>query len=105
MSDRTSEIHLIISNQFTNRADIMYTPKYETLFDAVHTDPNYGMVQSCEIWNDRHQLLNKSRTIIDSIKLIMLFFMSIYLHRIQKSELIIFVMINRTNIFGFLNVI
>lgn len=105
MGDTMNTVQLLCANQFTNRADIRYTPKYETLFNADQYNPVHGFTKSCQIWDDRTILSSRTNTIITSVRPVIIAMLSAYLWSIQKPELIIFVIVNSNNLFGFLDVI
>ena len=105
MADTMNSIQLCTSNQFANRIDIGYTPTFKTLYEPVQFDPINGLQQSQEVWDNRDNLSNKSEAIINTIQCIYIVALSLYLWYIQKAPLIIFVIINNNNLFGFLDVI
>lgn len=105
MADTLNSIQLHISNQFANRIDIGYTPKYKLLYKPEQFDPIDGLQKSQETWDNRDTLADKSELIINILQCIYIVVISMYLWYIQKATLIIFVILNNNNLFGFLDVI
>ena len=105
LGDTTNNINLAIANQFANRTDIQYTPKYETLFDDKAYNPVHGLVDSCQVWDDRRLVANKSSTVINVIRPLILMGLCAYLWYIEEVKMIVFVIINDYSLFGFLDVI
>lgn len=105
MADTMTEIQLLTSNQFTNRNDKLYSPKYETLLSPDQYDPINGMTKNCQVWNDRNLFSKQTNTVINIMKPMIIIILACYLQSIQKIELIIFVVVNHNKLFGFINVI
>ena len=105
MADTMDSAQLLISNQFATRVDIGYTPKYETLFKSDQFDPINGLQKARQVWDNRNNLSNKSDTIINIIQYGCIILISVHLWYIQKAELIMFIVVNNNNLFGFLDVV
>jgi ABC-type multidrug transport system fused ATPase/permease subunit len=104
MGNSMDNLSIIISNQFAMRADIQYVSRFKILMEANSYDPINGCTRSCEIWDNRDILSIYSNTIINIIKSTIIIGISIYLWYIQKSELIMFILVNSDNLFGFMDV-
>jgi len=92
-------------NQFTQRVDIMYSPLYKKLYTEDMYNPINGLVDSYKIWDDRDILSQKTKLIVNVVRVIMLVFVSLYLMYSGNIGLVIFLIINSNRIFGFSNVI
>jgi len=104
MGKKMNEVHITSSNQFTNRIDIIYTPTYSTLFSQDKYDPVIGLINICQVWDNRNILSKYSRSAIDVIQSAIVLFFSIYLWYSSQMDIIIFVVVNNNRLFGFLNV-
>jgi ABC-type multidrug transport system ATPase subunit len=103
ISDTLTNINIITSNQFTNRADSIYNKSFGIF--KLNDDPSDGLTKNYDIWNNRDYLSKKTNNIINIISNTLILLICFYLYMINNSKLIIFCIINKHQIFGLMNVI
>ena len=68
MSDNINNIKILISNQYVNRADIVFSPLYSKLFVPEQIKPTIGYIAESTIWNNREVINKKTMAIMDILK-------------------------------------
>jgi ABC-type multidrug transport system fused ATPase/permease subunit len=104
MGDKMKKADVISSKQFAIRSDILHTQMQKSMFQNNQYDPVNGFMNYCQLWDERNMLSQRSRVIITLIRHTIVFVLSYYLFYSEKLELIVFVIINKDNLFGFLEV-
>lgn len=105
MANTMDECQISVSNQFTNRTNIHYVNAIDTLLTGTASDPVAGLIKTVQIWDNRNALSQRSTAIIKSVAFAIMFILSYYLYSLDQPKLIVFVVMNRNELFGFLNVV
>ena len=105
MSGKIIDISMIISNQYINRGDIIFSPSYLKLFVPTQYNPINGFMKESEIWNKREIINKKSMAIVDMLKTIIIVLFAFLLLYQNKVKLVVFMIVNNYRIISFLNFI
>ena len=105
MSSKIIDINMIISNQYVNRGDIIFSPSYSKLFMQSQYNPIHGFMKESEIWHKREIINKKSMAIIDMLKTVIIVLLAFVLLYQNKVKLVVFLIINNYRIISFLNFI
>ena len=105
MSGKIINISMIISNQYINRGDIIFSPSYLKLFVPTQYNPINGFMKESEIWNKREIINKKSMAIVDMLKTIIIVLFAFVLLYQNKVKLVVFMIVNNYRIISFLNFI
>jgi len=102
IGDRTQKINISISKKSTNRADIHYSPEFEKLLRANDSTPSSGLVKFCKVWDERNIISSRQQMMTNILQYMLEFLLCVYLWRIGKTDLVVFVVTNSLNLFGFI---
>jgi ABC-type multidrug transport system fused ATPase/permease subunit len=105
ISKKSEKINISISKKSTNRADIHYSPGFKKLLRFNDSTPSSDLAKLCKIWNERNMMSTRQVMMTHRIQYILEFLLCIYLWQIEKSNLIVFVVTNSLNLFGFISAI
>jgi len=103
MGDRSKENRLVISNQYTNRAECTINPLTQTLMSPSKYNPVNGLSRGISIWDARDQLSNWSRLINEIFKSLLL--VGLVVQMIQDYKMVLWIMINGRRLFGLTDII
>lgn len=100
VSKRQADASLDLSNQYTLRNDVMYNPTITSITPHDKYNPIVGLNNQNSIWAERDNLATKTNSRITAVKTLMLVGLCMYLGYVGKSELIFFVLLNDSSLFG-----
>lgn len=101
VGDAQIEADIVIANQHALKLDITYSPQIQKLHKPYEYNPVKGLVESINLWDKRNIRTLKTNMTINIIRQLIIAALILYLY--NDRSLIIFIIINGSKLFGFLD--
>jgi len=104
LGDISKKADLFVMNQFANRVDTLYNHNFKDILEPNDYNPIDGLEKMNLIWDERHHKFSDINMKIDITKNILIGLISYYFIKLNLYECIIFIFINKNDMFAFSSV-